>query len=142
MEIFRDIFKFVVRLFKALNPELMLLSFPFWMLLIIPPLLPFKSELKLALTLMGAELGQCCRLLKILLYVDFKNIIGLFIMKTIDLAVNLGSSMISKYLMKFVTPKFRCWKIRCPSQGQPAWYSRQIFLLKLSSKEQKTQLII
>lgn len=75
------------------------------------------------------------------LYVGLKNILRLFIMKTIDLTVSLGSSMISKYLMKFVSSKFRCWKIRCPNKGQPTCCSRQIFLLKLSRKEQKTQLI-
>lgn len=74
-------------------------------------------------------------------YVELKNILRLFMMKTIDLTVSLGSSMISNYLMKFVSSKFRCWKVRCPSKGQPTCCSRQIFLLKLSRKEQKTQLI-
>jgi len=57
----------------------------------------------------------------------------LFIMKTIDLNVRLYSSVIPKYLMKFVSPN-----IRCPSQGQPVDYSREIFLLRLPRKEQKT----
>lgn len=63
-------------------------------------------------------------------------------MKSIDLTISLCSSVIPKYLMKVVSPDIRCLKIRCPSQGQPVDISIQIFLLRLSSKEQKMQLII